>query len=384
MLRNKMNQSYIIISLILIILGTISPASAQNKALTVTDIMKFKEIHHPVISDDGNWIAYTARPDRGDGEVNVHSTKSKTIYNLPRADSPIFTNDARWVAANLLPLATEVEKAKDDKDKPKQGMFLLNTENGDTLQLMNVEKFKFSNDSKWLAVHHFPKKEDKENDKGKKDKKEAGSDLVIYQLDTDVKLTIPFVKSFAFDSTSQYCAYVVSDTAGLTNGLYSINLQLDDKQPVIIDTARNGIFTNLTWNNRQGVLAYTFELKASDGEDEDWSLSIWNPSTSGIKKIDGDDIDKDWFIPSKNEIEWTLNLLYQFMGISKTCVNIIQKACFLEVYQRLTMTVFVNLNCCKFSPCFTESPGNPDSGMAGGCANLKGIFVIVFNNYIIK
>lgn len=48
------------------------PAQGK-KALTGTDIMKFREIHNPVISDDGKWVAYNAQPDRGDEERIVQS-----------------------------------------------------------------------------------------------------------------------------------------------------------------------------------------------------------------------------------------------------------------------------------------------------------------------
>ncbi len=36
-----------------------------DKPLTVQDIMKFRSIQDAQIAEDGTWIAFTSRPDRG-------------------------------------------------------------------------------------------------------------------------------------------------------------------------------------------------------------------------------------------------------------------------------------------------------------------------------
>ncbi len=46
------------------------PVSSQDKkALTVTDLMKFRQVESPSISNDGKWVVHTAKPDRGDPDV---------------------------------------------------------------------------------------------------------------------------------------------------------------------------------------------------------------------------------------------------------------------------------------------------------------------------
>ncbi|MBM3306016.1 MAG: hypothetical protein FJY79_08775, partial [Candidatus Aminicenantes bacterium] len=39
-----------------------------KKPLTFTDMMKFRHLQNPVISEDGRWVAFASQPDRGDGE----------------------------------------------------------------------------------------------------------------------------------------------------------------------------------------------------------------------------------------------------------------------------------------------------------------------------
>ena len=71
-----------------------------NQVLTFQDIMKFKAIQNPVISENGKWVAYATKPDRGDGEVNIHSTDGNTLYTIERGSRPQLTADGRaWLCS---------------------------------------------------------------------------------------------------------------------------------------------------------------------------------------------------------------------------------------------------------------------------------------------
>jgi hypothetical protein len=48
------------------------------KPLELADVMKLRSIESPVLSDDGAWVAYELRPDRGDGVVEVVSADGAT------------------------------------------------------------------------------------------------------------------------------------------------------------------------------------------------------------------------------------------------------------------------------------------------------------------
>ena len=106
---------------------------AGTKPLTFQDLMKFRKIERAVIARDGGWVAYTLRPDRGDGEVVVRALEGETVYRIERGSTPAISGDSRWVAAAILPTQKERDKGGDkkkDEDKPKNGMTLLNTNDG--------------------------------------------------------------------------------------------------------------------------------------------------------------------------------------------------------------------------------------------------------------
>lgn len=332
------NRAYLGLVLILIVtLAVIAPTSTVladgKKPLTLQDMMKFRQIHGSVISDNGRWVAYEAKPDRGDGEVLLHSAKGKTVNSIERGSKPVFSHDAQWVVATVLPKAVELEKSKKDKDEPKNGLALLNTATGDTSDFKKVESFVFSEDSKWLVFQHFEEEDKKDKDekkdtgaaqekaessqkkKGKK-KQNVGRDLIVRHLVDAEQDTIPFVLSFAFDSTVHYLAYAVSDTSGAENGLYYIDLLSRNSSRQAISTKDNGYFADLSWNNKRGVLAFLSGVLNDKGKPDSCSLWVWDPVIERpVQAVAQNGGPEDWIIPAKNELTWTRDGERLFFGL---------------------------------------------------------------------
>jgi dipeptidyl aminopeptidase/acylaminoacyl peptidase len=302
-------------------------AVAQKKPLTFTDIMKFKQIENPVISEDGNWVAYGTQPDRGDGEVKVHSLQSKKVYAIPRGSKPVFSKDARWVVMSVKPSAVEIEKKEKDKDKPKSGMSLVNTSTGDTLQMIGIESFAFSEDSRWLA--YLKSEEDKKPDSPKqseankdtsqskpnKKKESIGTELILRELQSGSEMKIPFVVAYAFDSTSHFLAYSVADTSGGTNGVYVRNLQQTGQPERTLGTRANGTFTQLVWSNATGKLAFVAATLDDKEKPGPASLYLWDPTDAAVSEVMASDAaPKGWVLPSKNDLVWSKDGKRLFFG----------------------------------------------------------------------
>ena len=58
--------------LALLLAAAFAAAAPGTKTITFADLMKFRAIGGPVISEDGKVVAYGLQPDRGDGEAVVH------------------------------------------------------------------------------------------------------------------------------------------------------------------------------------------------------------------------------------------------------------------------------------------------------------------------
>ena len=155
-------------------------AEAGQRPLELTDLMKLETLHGEAISDDGAWIAYEPRPDRGDGAVRVQAAGGGASFSIERGQDPEISADGAWVGATVQPtLEEQVEAEKEGKkgdEAPKAGFALLSTADGSVVSWDRVDSFAFSEDGRWLAVHELPEKKAAEESAGEEAGEEAAAE----------------------------------------------------------------------------------------------------------------------------------------------------------------------------------------------------------------
>ena len=132
----------------------------EGGKLTFRDLMKVRQIQQPSISPDGEWIALHAVPDRGDGEVLVHSADGLIQHAVPLGASPVLSPDGAWVAMRMDPSFEARETA--EGDAPRPGLGLLNTGSGELSTWEAVREFGFSGGGGWMARLLYPPVEPEE------------------------------------------------------------------------------------------------------------------------------------------------------------------------------------------------------------------------------
>jgi dipeptidyl aminopeptidase/acylaminoacyl peptidase len=305
----------------------LSSEDQTKKALTYKDMMQFKHIQNPKISEDGAFLAYGLQPDRGDGEARIHNVEDGTVFSVDRGTNPQISKNSRWVAMLLKPKAVDIEKA--EKEIPKQGMAILDTKTGETAQYEKVQKFSFSNDSLWLAILFFKedkKPEDKEKrdapqkseegEKKKKRKEETlGSTMVLRNLTTGKDISLPHVLSLAFDSASKYMVFSVAGPEGKDNGLYFFQLDNKELSQKPIKQQEKALYTNLSWTKEGSGLAFLEGKDEKDVEGLADSLWIWDETNQNAKQaVAPEDIPKSWILPEKNNLTWSKDGKRLFFG----------------------------------------------------------------------
>lgn len=282
--------------------------SAQNKKLTFEGVMKWEDISDPVISDNGEWLAYSVWPDRGDGEVRIRHIDDGTMYTIDLGDNAQITTEGNWVGAIIKPRLAEQLKAK--KDKPVSGFALLNTENGESITKDSVRSFSFSNDGEWLMIqsHQSKKVSDKKN-------KFLGSKLTLRNLESGEEYEIPFVNEAEFDSTSGYLAYSVVDTNSANNGLFFRDLNNAASEQEIA-SEENAVFVNLAWDDANARLGFTQATLDTSNFTSDADLKVWNASGNDLSTlVSASDVKDGWALRTNNDLEWTDNGERLFFGL---------------------------------------------------------------------
>jgi len=285
--------------------------SQGTSALTVDDMMKFRQIQSPLISPDGEWVLFTARPDRGDSEVQICSGDGEVIHRLERGEKPAISNDGNWVTA--VQSVSALESINSEKGKaPLPGLILLDTRSGEKEIRDSVGSFAFSNNSSFLAFHRAEKSSDKDESGHNK----TGSTLILRSLENGKEYRYPFVCAYAMDSVSLHLAMVISDSSGLGNGVHMADLKNLFEEPIIIYQDSSAWAGNLTWNNKTGQLAFLAGLSGEKNSKSHAELHLWSPGTVSSQVILKDkNLEEGWKVYHTNKLKWSLDGSRLFLGI---------------------------------------------------------------------
>jgi len=280
---------------------------------TFEDVMKFEDIKSPVISADGNWVAYGVWPEVGDGYVTIKSVNGRQEFTVERGERPQISSDGKWVGVVVQPPYIESQNA--GRNGPRQGLSLLNTSSGETTEFEEVRSFSFSNDGRWVMIYHH---QTEEVSNGDFKNSEIGLPVTVLNLEDKSELKVPFVNEAAMDSTSSYLAYSVVDTSGQENGLYVFDMKSGNGEAQKVAGEEHSFYSNLTWNESESVLAFTssefdpeFEFYLSDASIQTWTASNGEVSTL----VDSDNVVEGFRLRSNNRLTWTNDGNRLFYGV---------------------------------------------------------------------
>ncbi|GAB5518205.1 MAG: prolyl oligopeptidase family serine peptidase [Rhodothermales bacterium] len=276
------------------------PLHAQERPLSFVDLMQMQTTRHASLSDDGRWLAFTATPDRGDGEVHVYSTDGRQHYIVPNGSHPVFSADGRFVAMAINPTLAQRETA-DKKDMPRKALAVLTTATGAVHTVTDVASFSFSADGRWLGYHHFALKD--ENGEAKKD--EAGTLFILRNLDTGAEASIDDVADYAFAPEHPHLIYATATANGSTNGLHHLNLAMvsPTESSNTIHAAEDAAYAELTWHDTAANLAFVVSTDSTEAKTA--ALMTWSPDGEATERVAVGGAPEGWRLPSRTTLRWS-------------------------------------------------------------------------------
>jgi dipeptidyl aminopeptidase/acylaminoacyl peptidase len=271
---------------------------AAKKAIALEDIITWKSIGSPAVSNDGQWFAYRLAPGEGDAQVVVRSTRSDKemkfdigepgggggpaagppgLAGLAGGASVDFSEDSKWLAFTTYPTRAEAQRLRRQRRPLQNGVTIVNLATGEKHSVAKVRRFAFSGDaSTWIALARYPAQAAPggggaaaapggrgggapgAGGPSEPSDRPRGTDLILRELATGQELNIGNVADFSFTRDGKFLALTIDALDKAGNGV-----QLRDmaRGTVTVLDSGNAVYERLAWTEKGDGLAV---LKGTD------------------------------------------------------------------------------------------------------------------------
>ncbi len=272
-------------------------AGQTPRPLQLTDILAWKRISAPAISDNGNWFAYRLAPAEGNAEVVIRNVKTGKEDRFPIGDpesnapppaaaptgpprtgpsaaGPLLSADSRWAAFLVYPTRDEAKRLKKDRKPIQTKAVLVDLASGKKTEFEKIRRFAFGGE-KALAIAlqrsgpEAPPVSPNAPAGVTPPDRPSGSDLLLYDLATGSEQNIGNVSEFAFDKPGDWFGWITDAQDQAGNGISVRNMTTGAVQS--LDHAQ-AVYKGLTWTEKGGALAAVRGVQDKGFEDKLYSL----------------------------------------------------------------------------------------------------------------
>lgn len=314
----------------IVLAGLIVPARADEgaqRAMQLPDILAWKRIQTPVVSGDGQWLAYKVTPGEGDSDVVVRNLKTGKeqrfgIGELPRPEQNAgggggrggaaaaprdlaISDDSKFVAFLSYPTAKETRALQRQHRPVESKLVLIDLASGDKKEFARVKRFAFSGElASAIAIHRYPPAapaaaqgqaaapaEGRGGGGGNNNaNRPQGSDLIVLDLASSVEMNVGNVADFSFDKKGDRLAWIIDAQDKEGNGVAVRNMV--SGAVLALDSAK-ARYKGLTWTDKGDGLATLRGVEDKAWEDPLYSLVAFRDFSAAAP-------DKIVFDPSKD------------------------------------------------------------------------------------
>lgn len=300
-----------------------TPDASVGRQLTLNDLLTWKQIRTPGVSNDGRWFAYIVGPNEGDAEVVIRGTQAGAKeWRFPVGDQAAaqraasgggggggggqgggpaalgISGNNKWVAFLIYPSSATPRRGRGgaggaaERPQPTK-LGVVNLADGTKREFENVRAFRFAGDrSDWLAVHHGAP----QTTSGSGSASASGTMLELINLGaSEPPIPIANVTEFSFDDSADWMAYAVSVADQLGNSLQLRQLSTGITRSL---DAQKANYRRITWGDSSDALAavrVVSDTSSTATVDEQVTVVLWpraslattktveiTPTTNGI------------------------------------------------------------------------------------------------------
>ncbi len=152
---------------------------SQKKVIDHTVYNSWKKLEGQIISNDGNFVAYTIKPHRGDGYLYIYNNKIAKLDSFPRGYKQQFSGNSNFLVFQItagFDTLRKCELNKVDKDKwPKDSLGIYLLESDSLIKIPNVKNYSIAEIGDWVnySLEKNKTKEDEEKEKREKEAEKA-------------------------------------------------------------------------------------------------------------------------------------------------------------------------------------------------------------------
>ena len=257
-----------------------------RRPLSMDDLLSWKGIRSPALSNDGRWMAYVLAPNEGDGEFIVRGTaagakETRIAIGEPPAGfgagpSLAISGNNRWVAYTIYPTADVAKKARRDRKTLATKVGVIELATGTTREFDRVRSFRFAGDrSNVLALSLMsPDAPAPAPGAGAPPASgpTSGSVVQLVDLTGGAPVTLAGVGEYVFDEAGQFLAYTIEQRDQLGNGVQLRDLTTGVVRALDGDKA---MYRRLTWADSGDALAVIRSVADSATKDTLSTIMGW-------------------------------------------------------------------------------------------------------------
>ncbi len=239
--------------------GAAKSDPGTKKVLGLADIGRWSRIANAELSSDGKWMAYVQTPNEGDGTLHLLELDGSKTFTVPVGSAPELSEDGKFVGYYVSPPERAGRGgrgaagggrggrggagAATAPGAPARKFELRELATGASWDVPTAQSFKFSKDSRWIAVR---------TNKADPAAKHSGADLVLRELASGIVQNIGNVNLYDFDRTGHLFAYTVDAAEGTGNGIYVVDLATNQSRVL---SSAPAIYDQLAWADSSNGLA---------------------------------------------------------------------------------------------------------------------------------